>query len=487
MKASPWSTCALSQLLKISSFLALAIAILFANAATAALPYCTGLFARGIQTFGNNSYVNFDYNAQIVNAESISITTSRVETHPWSIRKSCNTVVCLATLTNMSKPQDKRKLTTTSTLQVVIPRDKKITLGNDGITEFGEVSISEWGTGVFSPDNNVYIIDQLNLGYKSSLRLPAGEYWIRTLNMDVESRIDVMGEGTVHLYFINSFTIPLNVKLNTNTRNPAQMTIYSYGSAEFSVGSQTYAFVRANNKLLMQHRARITGGVIANIVDLGTESQIAHDWPAAKRVDLPTICQASEVSYPVDVTPPEILSTFIDEDPSSNRATFIAVIRDSGENASGIASVVLRSETEEWPMEASGDTYTIDVRLVPGENPFTVYARDNAGNESSQFDLAIFWSEPQFVNMTYLDYTYEPTLDVSGEIHTYWPPEDVALSIASEPVPLIPVAEGIYRFATRLDLLEGVNRFRLEVTTPMHDLEYRLDTFYEWPGLNPDK
>ena len=489
MKATQWSAFrAKSLLLKTFSFLFFPVAFFVTNSTSAALPYCADVFSNGAQTFAKSSYINFDYNAQIVNPSSPMITTSGILTHPWSIRKSCTTEDCVATQSSISKPQDRRRLTTTATTQIVIPRDNKVTLGTNGTTAFGEVTVSEWATGVFSSDNNVYIIDRLNLGYKSSLRLPAGEYWVRNMQMDVESRIDVMGEGTVNLYVIDPLVVPLNVKINTNTKNPAQMTIYTYDSAEFYIGSQTYAFLRVNNELLLHHRARITGSVAAHLINMGTESQIVYDAQGAQALAFTNICQSSGVMPPVDVTPPEIVSTFIDEDPSSNRATFIAVIRDSGDNASGIASVVLRSDTEEWPMEVSGDTYTLDVRLVTGENVFTVVARDNAGNESSQFDLALFWSRPEFVNMTYLDYTYEPTLDVSGEIHTYWPLEDLTFTIASEPVPLIPVEEGVYRFETALDLQEGVNRFRINVTTPIHDIiEYRLDTFYEHPGLDPDK
>ncbi len=478
---------ATSHLLMIITASLLLTGISFTNATSAALPYCADVFGNGVQTFNRNSYVHFAYNAQIVNPTSSLITTGSIETHPFSIRKSCSAEDCVATQTSITKPQDRRRLTTTATTQIIIPRDKKITLGATGVTEFGEIRVSEWATGVFSSSNNSYIIDQLSLGYKSSLRLPAGEYWVRNLQMDVESRIDVMGEGTVNLYVINPLVVPLNVKINTNTKNPAQMTIYTYDSAEFNVGSQTYAFVRTNNELFLHHRARITGGVAAHLVDMGTESQIVYHEQGAQMLDFTNICQSSGITPPVDVTPPEIVSTFIDEDPSSNRATFIAVIRDTGDNASGIASVVLRSDTEEWPMEVNGDTYTLDVTLVTGENVFTVVARDNAGNESSQFDLSLFWSEPEFVNMTYLDYTYEPTLQVSGEIHTYWPLEDLTFTIAHEPVPLIPVEEGIYRFETTLDLDEGVNRFYINITTPIHDLEYRLDTFYEQPGLDPEK
>lgn len=488
MKAPQWlAYCRHSLTSKISGFLLLVLALSFSNTASAALPYCADVFNNGAQTFGRNSHVHFDYNAQIVNPSLPVITTGSIETHPWSIRKSCATDHCVATQTSARKPQDRRKLTTASTNQVVIPRDKKITLGANGTTEFGEVVISEWATGVFSAANNVYIIDRLSLGYKGSLRLPAGEYWIRDLEMDVESRVDVMGEGTVNLYVINSLVVPMNVKLNTNTKNPAQMTIYSYDSAEFYVGTQTYAFVRANNDALLHHRARITGGVIAHLIDMRTESQIVYDAQGAQSLSFTNICQSSGVVPPVDVTPPEIVSTFIDEDPSSNRATFIAVIRDSGENASGIASVVLRSATNEWPMEASGDTYTLDIELVPGENVFTVVARDNAGNESSQNDFSYFRSEPSFENITYLDYSYEPTLLVTGEIHTYWALENLTFEIGREPVALIPVEPGIYRFETTLDLQEGVNRFYIVITTPDDNyIESRIDTFYEPPGFDPE-
>lgn len=447
--------------------------------AHANLPYCDTVFSNAVQTFGPGSYVHFDYNAQLVNPSSLALNTGSVLNHVWSIRKSCATDQCSATGTELPRLYDDRELQTGSTLEVVIPRSKKITVGAGDAYHFGRVAISEWGTAVFSERHDVYVIDRLHVGYKSSLRLPAGEYWVRDLRLEVESRIDVLGDGKVSLYVIDSLLVPFNVKLNANTKNPAQMTIYTYSASEFYVGSQTYAFLRADNEVFLHHRARITGGVLAQFVDMRTESQIVYDAAAARTLEFNNICRAAG-DYPSDdVTPPEILDVYLSGEIVGNRAGFAAVVRDVGDNASGVASVVLRSATEEFPMQADGDNYTVEnIPLVVGDNFFTLVARDHAGNEATADTGTPFDSPPTFVNISYPEASQEPIVLITGEVHTYWPLEDLTFLVAGEPEELIPVSEGVYHFAVNYQLSGWLNRFNIYIGSPDEDEEFRLDIIY---------
>ena len=63
---------------------------LWISPAYADLPYCDEVFVNGIQTFGKNSYVHFDYNARIYKESTNEIKTHHVQNHPWSIHKSCS-------------------------------------------------------------------------------------------------------------------------------------------------------------------------------------------------------------------------------------------------------------------------------------------------------------------------------------------------------------------------------------------------------------
>ncbi len=434
-----------------------------APALSAELPYCSDIYSNGLQTFGNNSYIRFDYNAHIANPSSTALNTARVENHPWSIRTSCATDACSVSGITTPRPRDNRRLKTSATAEVLIPAHKKITLGANNVTEFRRVQVEEWGTAVFSPDHKVYIIDQLDVGYKSSVRLTAGEYWIHKLNLEVESRIDVLGEGTVHLYVINPLQVPLNVKLNANNADSSQLSIYTYGRAEFHAGTQTYGFVRAESELYLHHRAKISGGAIARIVDMGTESQVAYDAAAAQKLNIPRICRAAPPVEPGDTTPPNIF-LLGSGDTTQRNIRFHAVVRDTGDNASGLSSVMVKTPLGEFPMQEDGRFYVAELTLVAGENMLTVVAVDHAGNRSEATTIYTFLSPPTLENLSYPNVTVrEPLFAITGEVHSYWPAEDLTLLVADKPVALIPVTEGIYRFAAVVELNASTTRFSIYV------------------------
>lgn len=474
----------------------IAALLLPAQSMAAELPYCAGIYSNGVQTFGSNSYILFDYNAQIVNASSTELNTSRTESHQWSIRKSCATEPCDISSVISPRPRDSRKLKTPSTTEVVIPAHKKIDVGTSNINQFGLVKLSEWSTAVFSSQHRVYIIDQLNVGYKSSVRLPAGEYWIRSLTMDVESRIDVMGEGSVHLYVLSALHVPMNVKLNANTSNPSQLTLYAYDSAEFHVGTQTYGFVRTESELYLHHRAKIFGGALARWIDMGTESQVIYDSTAAQKLNFPNICRASLEMEPDDTTPPEIVDVLNGGDNTTRNITLGAVVRDTGDNASGVASVTVQTPTGEYPMTANGDTYTVELTLAAGENMFTVIAVDHAGNRSEYVTAATLISPPRLENLSYPEVTQTQPIVMTGEVHTYWPAEDLLILVADKPVTLIPVIDGVYRFETYVELDGWYNRFWLsawnslgEGGDELHNIFYHPPAFYvtvDQHGLETD-
>ena len=371
---------------KVIYFLLLFIgALVSVQQVQASLPYCADIFSNGVQTFGPGSYVHFDYNAQVVNASSAELNTLGVQNNAWSIRKSCAPEACSATGIELPRLVDDREYMTGSSVEVIIPAKKKITVGNGDTNHFGRIAVSEWATAEFSTNHNVYVIDRLHVGYKSSVRLPAGEYWVRDLRLEVESRIDVMGEGTVNLYVIDSLLVPLNVKLNENTKNPAQMTIYTYSASEFYVGSQTYAFIRTDNEVFMHHRARINGGVLAQFIDMRTESQIVYNAAAAQTLDFKNICRASS-GYPIPTT--------------------------------------------------------------------------------------------EFANISYPDTTEEPFIVITGEVHSFWDASDLMLMVGSEPVALIRVRDGVYRFEVTYYLPGWYNRFDISLDSPNGYLEHRGTVTY---------
>lgn len=483
MKMPRWFT----HNLTLAAGIALSLTAATTHAAPGPLPYCADVFANGLQTFGHHSYIAFDYNAQIVNPSSTELNTGRVDNHLWSIRKSCVTDDCAVSGVVADRPHEKRRLKTNSKHEVVIPAHKKITLGADNINEFRRIQVGEWGTAVFSAEQDVFIIDELDVGYKSSVRLTAGEYWIRNLNLEVESRINVMGEGTVHLYVLNPLQVPMNVKLNTNNANPSQLTLYTYGRAEFHVGTHTYGFVRAESELYLHHRAKISGGAIARLIDMGTETQLAYDATAAQKLDFPNICRPMPAVEPGDTTPPEIVELISPGVTTQRTALVGAIVRDTGDSPSGIASVSVLTSQGEIPLQASGDSYTAELTLAAGENPLMFVAIDNAGNRSEMEASVTLVSPPRIENLRYPQNTETQPIIITGEVHTYWDAEDVTLLIADNPVALIPVSDGVYQFEASLNPDGFTNRFWISVWNTLNEGHEEIHTvFYHPPAFYVD-
>ena len=342
------------------------------------LQVCENYFSTGIQTHGPGNFIRFGYNAQLLNAYD-SVNTDNVINHKWSVKKSCAYTEC-SKYSSVHVDNPGPKLETAATNEFIIPPDKKLIIGANNVVQYGKIIASERSVVTFKQQSTPYIINQLEVGYKSKLRLHAGEYWVNKLKLEVEGRIDVVGEGQVTLYVIDSFSVPLNFRINDDTKNPAKMAIFTFGESNFYTGSRTYAFVRSEGKINLGYRSVIVGGLLGNWVELEPESQVTYDLAASRGVHFNNFCKA--FPYPLDTVQPVFVLDQYDDITREDHIVLRGTIIDSGENASGVGETSIYIDDVGWvPFTLNGNSFSVNVPLHYGDNLFTFLIYDRAGNE----------------------------------------------------------------------------------------------------------
>ena len=343
----------------------------------ASLPHCDSYFFDGIQARGDQGYIRFDYNAQLINNNSFGkLLANNIEHNKSSIRKSCGVNECVKLGYPAQDMTPGAILETTATNEVVIPADKKITVGTNNVLEYEKITVSELAVATFKQQPAPYVITTLEVGYKSKLRLPAGEYWVSRLILEVEGKIDVIGEGQVTLYVIDSMWVPLNFKINENTKNPAKMAIYTISDSNYYTGSKTYAFVRSEGEIILNHRAVIVGGILGQFINLQTESQVIYDSAGVRRISFKGYCEA--YPYPLDDVQPIFELDTYDESTTQDHIILTGTLVDPG---SGIKESSINISGSWFPFIITNGRFTINIPLELGTNWFTFLIYDNAGNE----------------------------------------------------------------------------------------------------------
>lgn len=280
----------ISTILKFSTLSTLLTFLTF-SFAHAVPPACQDIFQNGLQANRGDGSILFHYDSRLVNPSSNILLSPYVATNAWSAVKSCGENHCSASGNAGPRLYADPLKTTTSTNTAVVPPHNKKTLGQ-AANEFSSVRIDEWGTGEFSTAYKEYIIDTLEMSHKSTLRLPAGTYWINTLKLEVDGKIDVLGEGTVTIFVGSLLTFPLNFRVNDGSKNPAKFAIYSYNELIFYVGSKTYAFTHVENLVTVHYNATIVGGVIARNIELLAQSQVKYDAIAVQKLNFADLCRS---------------------------------------------------------------------------------------------------------------------------------------------------------------------------------------------------
>lgn len=440
--------------------------MIFSNAATAQLPYCNGIFQDGAQTHGGyQNFITFGYNARITDGYNQQLRAPTVTSNQWSLIKSCGSQHCSAGGDPVVKLWLDSLPGTNSTREYLIPAGKKMIIGED-VEDIGKVELKEYATGEFSSRGNRYVIDRLFVGFKSTLRLPEGNYYVRDFRMEVESRIEVIGDGAVNLFVQNHLDVPFKAQINANTKDPSRLAIYTESSSQFHVLSKTHAFIVTENELILSHGAKIYGGVVGQYIHLESESEVIFDQSAALGIYITDLC------YGERSTPTFPRTVFIEYSPATvtnNIAPIYASLDSRTEtNIPIVRATVNTASGEFYPEIRDGLAAYFEIELAIGDNYFTVTLEDLDGKEYTREVYIPYYLPPEFHNVLPASGTILNTSEilVTGEITTDWPFEFLILVLDGEQYPLDLSTEGVARFSINKTLEEGAQTLVLRLYSP---------------------
>ncbi|MES2674606.1 MAG: hypothetical protein V4660_10220 [Pseudomonadota bacterium] len=358
-----------------SILLGILLSFFIAPISFSATPYCSDVFQNGLQTHGTDGSVNFGKNSRLIHPYSTRLNTPAVTIDSTSVLKTCGKQECTAAGIPVDGLYiDKRE--TWSTRNVSAADNQNIVIGGADLTAFGQVVLGKNAIATFAQGSS-YTIDRLTLGSKSTLRLPAGDYWIGHFSAQANAKIDLIGEGPVTLFVQENFSLPLNFKINENTKDPSRISIYTFANSEYASGSKTYAFIRSQSVATLKNKARINGGLLANSISLESSSIVTFDSTALGKMSFNYFC-SGYVPY-VDTTPPQI-NYFYPTDTRDPQFTFSGTIKDPG----GIKKATVRYGDTELLLTLVNDQFSVELPLAIGWNNFTVTAVDDAGNNTTQ-------------------------------------------------------------------------------------------------------
>jgi Bacterial TSP3 repeat/Glucodextranase, domain B len=345
-----------------------------------AINACQDVFPNGLQSYDTKGDIHFHYNAQLLNASSTALKAKKVHVHSHAPLLSCGNTQC----TESSPPSKTLTLKSfeksNSNIDVTVPWTGTATLGNNGQVNYRKVTVNTLGRVDVMSNASAYHIKELSLDYRAVLNLPAGDYWIENLKLNAESRIEVVGTGSVRLYVDKKMSLPWNVKINQATQAPEKFILVSYSDVDFSASTSLHGFVYANKRVDLDYQAKVVGAIAAEKIMLKTEARVVYQPQALTFADFADLCSGDTQPVP-DTTPPTLTINSVPAETEADSLVISGTVSDPVQQNSGVASVkVITSGGVNIFATIAGDQYSATVPLVLGTNLITVEARDLSNN-----------------------------------------------------------------------------------------------------------
>jgi hypothetical protein len=338
---------------------------------------CLATFSNGLQLHEANSTITFDYNAQLHNAASVRLNANKVTNNNGSNKLSCVTEKCVASGQSVGKLETAFQATS-STIAVTVPWLTTRILGNDNEREFGKVTVASFATLELRALTPAYKIKKLDVEFRGTLKLPAGDYWIEHLTLGSEANIEVIGAGTARFFVKDKMSVPYKTSFNKNTANAANFVLYAYSDLEFNANSQAYGMVYSKARVTLNYQANVFGAVTGSAIKLDTDSHVTYKADAVNNADFGTLCESTT---PPDLVAPQLMVNPVAAEVSTEILTITGTAIDPEQEGSGIASVIAKtSQGTQITATLNGDNFSVTAPLALGVNIINIEARDFSGN-----------------------------------------------------------------------------------------------------------
>ena len=163
-------------------------------------PYSGNAASKGV--------ITFDYNAQLLNNPDTVLAAKKVNRNAGSTLNTCSSAHCTASGT-AAPIQDAGVFPVTGgyTATVDVGYQLSSTSAGNGSNQYKSINLNTEAQLAINGAGQDFYIDQLTMGYKSSLRLAPGDYWVRKLTTGDLSQIQVLGSGLVRLFISDDWSL----------------------------------------------------------------------------------------------------------------------------------------------------------------------------------------------------------------------------------------------------------------------------------------
>ncbi len=261
-------------------------------------------FPDGLQTHSPQGSIHLGYNAQLLGNPDNILATPVLTQNGGSNLFSCGDQDCIESINSDAQPLP-GFITTSSTTNLTVGWNSQATLGQNNVREYKKITLNSQATltadaSSHTPDDE-YLIDQLKLGYKATLNLLAGDYWVRKLTINSEVKINVIGTGTVRLFVRESLNIGYKAQLNPVAFgapiDASQLLLVTYGNLLTNSEATVNAIIYGQSNVALGYKSQITGVISATSITTNSEAVVNYQAPKAT-AEFDPLCPGAPVTSP---------------------------------------------------------------------------------------------------------------------------------------------------------------------------------------------
>ena len=257
---------------------------------------CVAAFTRGLQAFGEEGRIDFGYNAQLRGGTSFYLPAMRVNSHVGSSLRSCDAQHCQPSFDTVEVPTLPAYRKTTSSFTQTVPAKRSLEF--DGSRqEWHRLSLAAGARVRFSQPGE-YRLSKVSLAHRAVLELAPGDYWIESLDLGSEARLQPIGNGTVRLHLLNNLQSPWQALLNADgyeqPGNPSKLLIFARGNVTLGASTTTAAYIYARGKLNQEYASLLYGGAVAKGIRLDTMARTHQNLADLPATDFAALCDLDD-------------------------------------------------------------------------------------------------------------------------------------------------------------------------------------------------
>lgn len=256
---------------------------------------CQAIFPEALQSHYASGEITFDWAAQVLGNPDDSLTAVRINSNQWSPFPSCGATFCSASEPN--SPSVNITIDSgNSQLDYQVPDGGTVTVGSLQQYRYRSVRINQNAQLSFAAITEAYQIKTLQVGYAATLNLAPGVYWIDSLVLESQAKINVTGNGTARLLVKNNIQLPWRVSANMQSsgvpREASRLFIYSAGNIDVQSEVELSAILYTPQRLLMT-QSTLYGTASFAHANIGAAAKVIYQPGVVTAANLSSFCGAT--------------------------------------------------------------------------------------------------------------------------------------------------------------------------------------------------